>query len=90
MIAETALYVAETDAQASSQLVLRIIARRGRISARDLSRATQRLNQRERRDVLAGLVEAGLVDHLRVQSSTGQIASVYAMASDGGAEPAGP
>lgn len=90
MIAETALYVAETDAQASSQLVLRIIARRGKISARDLSRATQRLNQRERRDVLAGLIEAGMIEHVRVLAPGGHAASVYVMASDAephGAEP---
>lgn len=83
LIAESAMYVAETESQAASQLVLRVISQRGRISLRDLTRATQRLNQRERRDVLAGLVEAGLIEHLRVQpAGGGHPASFYAVASD--------
>lgn len=77
LLRETEAHVSDSDVQASSQFVLREIRRRGRISLRDLTRATQKIGRRERADVVAGLVEAGLIESIKIQPKTGPVAQFY-------------
>lgn len=77
LMRESEAHVSDSDVQAASQFVLREIRRRGRISLRDLTRATQRIGRRERADVIAGLIDAGLVESVRVQSKAGPVAQFY-------------
>ena len=60
--------VSESDWDAKKKLVLRVIG--GGISRRDLSRKTQRLNDRDRREAIKELIEAGYIEAYQTTTAT--------------------